>query len=381
MDWPQLDLPKKAQSQTAKSGTRAGYVSSKPESNALATRSVPKVEIIEPQPSEPPKTVDTSKVLPNLYDGTHSQRVIHSEEYSRRTQAFVIRFWHLLAVLALLATALSKVAGWNAAQGVAIFGTLAVGGWLVLHWLEHLHSAEGIERHRISQGSRVMREQIRTDRAVRLAQIAAEQQQRSAQAHFNAVMRQEHQRAIVEQVERHSRPQSDRNRLANHVSAELSRPISQPPMQPLAQATSAAAPTSSQPPTTDNVRQWSPEDLEIPDFLLAPDSEQQAYLDTVRAQMLEFIASLYEKDDKASYLRIKENGLLKKGVRAPWTDKGSMSNGEKRQAKELLDKIAQYRWLMRYRTQNKTWQLNIKGYPTVQAAIEILDQYDTLATD
>lgn len=139
-------------------------------------------------------------------------------------------------------------------------------------------------------------------------------------------------RAIaLQQVQRHSLPQNELNRLVSYDEAGS--------FDEEDEVTSGVAYT-------------------------IPRNEFKNPKDEARTLLLDFVVDLYSGE------AIKPDGTLKKGTVAPWADSSDLSITIKRR---MLDLIRQTEPKLFLQEGTRPWRLNVESYPTVDEAISILD--------
>lgn len=156
--------------------------------------------------------------------------------------------------------------------------------------------------------------------------------------------------AIAKQVQRHSQPQSVSNRLASYV-----------------------------PPVDDEATdRFDDDELAPPSFMAEANAvDANAYVDVVRETVLTMLQKLYAQKDGA-FVSIKPDGTLTDGVVVPWSKRGGMTEGQRRQALDLLDQVQRVGgWLIRYDDTLRKWKLNVALYSTFDAACDVLDKCPT----
>ncbi|MFN8493861.1 MAG: hypothetical protein U0350_40055 [Caldilineaceae bacterium] len=154
---------------------------------------------------------------------------------------------------------------------------------------------------------------------------------------------------IAEQVARHSQPQSHSNRLANYV--------------PVIDA---------------EVTGFDREELAPPTFMIEQTVDVDAYVDVVRDALLNLLTKLYRRDDAGNLVNVRSDGALQDGIVVPWSKRGGLTEGQRRQALDLIEQIRMVGgWLIRYDETLRKWKLNVASYSTFDAACEILDKCTT----
>lgn len=175
----------------------------------------------ERKPAQLPAPVEPAPVLavsgevmppadesrPNEYQpGETRRRVIHEDRSPlTETRAFLYRYAALAAVLLILSVGVTEVAGWPRVAGLVMFGGLAVGGFLSMHFWDTRHTLASLQARAIDADERIKLEQVRAEAAHRQRVAELEHAARVAA-----------QRQLTEQVNRHSEPQSHSNQLANY---------------------------------------------------------------------------------------------------------------------------------------------------------------------
>lgn len=140
---------------------------------------------------------------------------------------------------------------------------------------------------------------------------------------------------IVEQAQRHGRPQSVNNQLANYVA----EPLASPPLES--------------------------EDIGDARWLNDPP------VDEVRVRMLETLVELYDDDSE----KVERSGLIVNGYRLPWSKRGGFTESERKQALDILGQLERIGApLFTYHEGKRRWALSVRRYPTLEEAVEALDE-------
>ena len=174
------------------------------------TRPTPKPRPALPDPDRPPAMV--GEILPPEPEEERpapasSKRVVIHEDRGPmvETRAFLARYAALAAVLLILSAGVTEIAAWPRVAALAIFGALAVVGFLAMWAWDTRHTVASLQARAIDAEERIRMEQIRQEAAHRRRVAELEHAARVAAT-----------RQISAQVEEASRPQSHANALANY---------------------------------------------------------------------------------------------------------------------------------------------------------------------
>ena len=156
-------------------------------------------EILPPEPEEERRAPASSKRV-----------VIHEDRGPMvETRAFLARYAALAAVLLILSAGVTEIAAWPRVAALAIFGALAVAGFLLMWAWDTRHTPASLQAAALAAEERIRMEQIRQEAAHRRRVAELEHAARLAAT-----------RQISAQVEEASRPQSHANQLANYRPEE-----------------------------------------------------------------------------------------------------------------------------------------------------------------
>jgi len=294
---------------------------------------------------QPPDTVDVADVL-----AAQNVRVVETRDAMTAARAFLLKYAGLTLVLVVLAAGLTVELQLGAWRGVLVFAALAIGGYAALSYLEHEYTTVGVEKTRLRHGARVLREQLRCDTEVRLAQVTLQRESVAAQRAYNEQVAANARQRASSQLQRHEAAQSHANRLHTHV-----------PYTPLTLGKPPDAPSA-----------WNVADLPAPTFLRRRDEARRVLLD--------FVTSLYDRDEDGALVRLHDDGRVRREVRIPFGSRGGLTPSVRQQCQDVLRTLSRSgAWLLRYDEDQRLWRLNVATYRTVDDAIDALDAVPTVA--
>lgn len=265
-------------------------------------------------------------------DNTPAKGNAYHSPYERGLE-FAIKYAPLFVIEFILSIGIAWRAGFGADMWLCLFGIMAFVGYWMLGFMENVFEPTSGHVVRYFFSWLVARQYIDSNE-----RLATQANQLEYMRQFNAWQEQRRLEMQAEnQIQRHSAPQSQLNRLTNYK----------------------------------DLSDWRPSDDDPYPVDVLQEVEVQAS-ENAYAVMLDFVMRLYQDDGL-----VKANGILKKGVIAPWTERGVMPDGTETPApvkRRLQDMIKQTTPpLFMLNSDNRLWQLNIESYPTVDSAMEILD--------
>lgn len=314
------------------------------------TRLVPvsKVEIMQPD------EVDTAGLIP-----AQRVQVIERRDAVSSAVAFLIKYLGLTLVLLVLAVGLTQVLDLGGWLGVFLFGAMALAGYALLAFGENVFTSVGVERLRVRKGADVLHAHIRAQRDIQLAHVGLQQAQVDAQREYNRQVAEQARARAQAQLVRHEQPQAQLNALHNYApQTHAPRP----------------APAA-----------WQVDELEPPDWWTRTNTEQpvtqdaRLVRDKARRALLDFLLEAYELDEQGQWLRMHEDGRVKRHVRVPVSGRGGLSPAQRQQALDMLAQLERTgAWLLRYDEAQRLWCVNVARYADVADAIDAVDTSVTL---
>lgn len=257
----------------------------------------------------------------------------YSHSPYERGLEFAIKYAPLFVIELILSIGIAWRAGWDVPMWLCLFGLMAFVGYWMLGFMENIFEPTSGHVVRYFFSWLVARQYIQSNE-----RLAVQSNQLEYMRQFNAWQEQRRLEMQAEnQIQRHSAPQSQLNRLTSYKE----------------------------------LPEWKPSaDDPYPVDVISVENTQ--VMENAYSVLLDFVMRLYRDEGL-----IKANGILKKGVIAPWTDRGVMPDGNETPApvkRRLLDMINQtVPALFKLNQDSKMWQLNIEDYPAVDDALSILD--------
>jgi hypothetical protein len=249
--------------------------------------------------------------------GRMAVRTVEHTSPMLAAQAFLVKYAGLTAILAVLSVGLVWWLQAPAPFALVLFAGLAIAGYWLLAWTEAVFTVAGVERHRLTQGAKVLRAQIDAEHDVRLAQVELQQSIVNSQREYNRQVAQRHRA----QLQAHMQPETD-----------------------------------------------------TPAWVRRPGRE-----DTARRVLLDFTVSLYERDDAGDMHRVDSAGYIARDTVIPFGKRGGLTQAQRQQVTAVLAELdARGVWLLRFDKQKRLWQLNVRRYPDAQAAVDAIDSVPAL---
>lgn len=324
------------------------------------TRLVPvsKVEIMRPD------EVDAAGMIP-----VQRVQVIERRDAVSSALAFLIKYLGLTLVLLVLSVGLTQVLDLGAWLGVFLFGAMCVAGYALLAFGENVFTSIGVERLRVRKGAGVLHAQIQAQRDVQLAQVALQRAQVDAQRAYNEQVAENARTRAQAQLVRHEQPQAQLNALHNYA------PQARAPLPaPVGWQVDELEPPAWW--TRTNTEQAQPVAREVDPF-----TQDAVFIrDGARRALLDFLLEAYERDEQGQWLRMHEDGRVKRHVRVPVSSRGGLAPAQRQQALDMLAQLERTgAWLLRYDEAQRLWRLNVERYPDVQDALDAVDTSVTVA--
>lgn len=274
---------------------------------------------------EPVQPVDIDAAGAFAKPGVHTHE---NRDPLTEAQGFLLKYAGLTLVLLILTVGVVMRLELRFDVGIIVFAGLATGAYWLLAWMENWFTGPGVERHRLTMGSRVLLAQIDADERVRLAQIRLQKRHLDAQREMNAfAMQQARQRAHA-QLEATERAQSAETRQHTHT------------------------------PTTFDIAE-----LEPPTFAIQ--GPQTLRTDRARQALLDCIIELYERGDNGEWLRMDAHGYVANSVPVPWGKRGGYTQTERR---AMLDTLHRSR-LACFDDTKRAWRVSVGLYPDAESAL------------
>ena len=248
-------------------------------------------------------------------------------DYVSQGIGFNLKYAPLFVILAILAYGLAIKSHQDFWFGTVLFGTLSVVGYWLLGFMENVFEPTSGHVVRSFFGWLVLNAEIASSERVQMEYYKTEQIRLENERLDKTIIA----KKVIEQVNRHSLPQSAANQLTNFEYTDEFEDD-----EPINAGAAYTIPLA---------------ELQKPD--------------EARTILLDFLTDLYQHSDEM----IKPDGRLKKeaGV-APWAAQSDLSAPIKR---KILDLIKQSKIFSQEGTQ--PWRLNLAAYPDIHSAIEALD--------
>jgi len=265
----------------------------------------------------------------------------------RRDLGFNVKYAPLAVVIVILAIGLGLQNNWSVGTSLIVFGVIAIMGYWLLGFTENVFDPYSGHVVKAFFGWLVLRRQIQANETIAVAYYTTEQKRLELQVTEKAS--QQEQRVAVER--RLVAPQAEMNQLATYAPVH-------PPVHPPVSREALAS-----------VVQIDLEELPPPAWAKVPVQRNDGSA-AVQA-LLDFVEDVYGQELYG------DDGTLKKGVRAPWAQRGTgrneafLSGNVKRQAVDMLGQITPP--LFVFVEETKLWRLNIDDYPEVEDAYSALD--------
>lgn len=278
-------------------------------------------------------TIETpAGAAPEDVFGRMAVRTVEHTSPMAQAQAFLVKYAGLTAVLAVLSVGLVWWLRAPAPMAVVTFGGLAIAGYWLLAWTDAMFTVTGAERHRLTQGAKVLRAQIQAERDVRMAQVRLQQ-------------------SIVEAQRDYNRQLAERHRQRLREAAQPS--TAQPMAQQLTDVTTATE-----------------------DAIDATYTGEAAPTAGTTAQhiLLDFTASLYERGEDGRLLRVDVLGYVQRDTVIPFGKRGGLTQAQRQQVAGLLVDIERHGgWLLKFDKDKRQWRLNMARYADADAAIDAIE--------
>ncbi len=268
----------------------------------------------------------------------------------------------------------------STAQSIAIWLILfgAVQSWLTWRTLhrEQTLSPEGLHLEQIQYDAQVHQTDAETRRLavdymgrVELAKVQLQQSQVDAQREANHRLTLETQRQIATQMARHTQPQSTMNRVNTFRAPVAHNAALGPQESPGCNAVQGPM--------------WyvQDDDTDVSSTVFEQAEQQveqappiEPIVDPVREAMLRFTMDVmlaYKNDDQGCkvFEYINPDGQIVNTV-VPWSKRGGLSVGQRRQAQEILRQITP----PLYEQRNNAWYVNLRCYRRVGDAVDAIGQ-------
>lgn len=278
-------------------------------------------------------------------------------------EAFLLKYAGMTFILAILSAGLVWYAALPAPVFLLLFGGMSIAGYFALGWLEAGHTSFGVERLRLREGAKVLRHKIDADAEVQLAQIDLQAQILEAQREYNRQQDERLQARIQAQLVRHETPQSTANMVANYVPDDYS-------------VTAVSPVTDTGYTVAKPAHVAYRHELEVPSFLR--EKTQRRVRDEARRTLTDFVASLYERDESGSWLRLFEDGRIRRNVKTPMSARSGLAAPVREQIDAILRELdACGIWLLRYDEDQRLYRLNLDRYPAPDMAVDAIGDVPT----
>lgn len=293
-------------------------------------------------PAQPPRQTPPLIDLGSVFGEQPAQRGSHGSHYERGLE-FLIKFIPLSIILLVLAIGLTVRSGMDVTFGIVLFGVMVFVGYWLLAFMENVFEPTSGHVVRYFFSWLVARQYI--DSNERLSEQANQLEYMRQYNEWRA-----HQMIAAKaamQLEDHSQPQDNRNRLANYEQS----------------------PTL---PSRNLDREYAyPEDILVP----SPHGNQPTaggkFKDEARSVILDFTIDLY-----ANGLLNEDGYIDNQEVTVPWSQRGlKQFDFDLRKLIESLS--SDLSELFVYNANKHQWQVNLKRYPTIISAIDYIDTVPT----
>lgn len=262
----------------------------------------------------------------------------------RKGLEFNIKYAPLAIASLVLSVGITLKVGQDFTFGAFFFGVLLFAGYWLLGITENFFDRDSGHVVWAFFGWLVEKERIRANTTVTLAW------QENEFRRLESADSQQKLLAELRQSIEERQPQSTMNRLANY------EPVLEHP------------PVSSQ--ALESISSFVVDDLEQPEWSKPPTEKNDG--SKALGYLLDFVEDLYNNPEWMN-----GDGLLAKGVRVPWSQRGTDRSGNrtsdqvKRQMLDALNQIEPP--LFVYSEQSKSWKINVETYPDVTDAYTAIE--------
>jgi hypothetical protein len=298
-----------------------------------------------PLPDLPALDVDPAA----LYSRGPQIRAVETTTPMTEAAAFLVKYLGLSIVLAILATGLAWQMQWHASLGLIAFAVLAIAGYWCLAALDHGYTAPGVERHRLTQGTRVLLRQIDAQRDIELERLHIERARLAYQQQVNATLAARYHYKADRQLARHAQPDPA-------TPTPRRTPPNPDPDNP-APPDQRAHP----PPDHPHPDPWD----HLPDHL-PPDYRGQGLPDPARAIDPARAAILDGLRD--AYLAADGDGWVNRHHVLPWSLRAAGSRSQRARMRHLIEASG----IAAFDPATRLWRLDRRRYPTPHAAADAL---------
>lgn len=273
--------------------------------------------------------------------GAVSMRSVEHTSPMAQARGFLVKYAGLSLVLAVLSVGLVWWLRAPAPVALITFAALAIIGYWGLAYTESVFTTAGVERHRLTQGARVLRAQIDAERDVRMAQVALQQSVVDSQREYNRQLAERHRQrlqsaptpattqSLTQEKETASSANSAEFQLETHAETDTPAWVQQRPVGADA---------------------------------------------TARNALLAFVAGLYERGEDGRLLRVDADGYIARDTIIPFGKRGGLTQAQRQQAQTILTDLERSGlWLLRFDGDKRLWRLNVRQYPTADAAVDAVD--------
>lgn len=347
----------------------ANFVSATPTDSTPILPALPPAHAVEIVPH------DADLAIEDVLARAGSIRAIEKTSPLLSAQAFMIKYAGLSATLLVLSVGLTWLTAAPAPMAIVTFAGLSFLGYFALGWTEAQFTTAGVERLRLREGAKTLRYKIDADRDVQLAQVELQTTIVGAQTEYNRQQDSRLRERIAAQVAYREAPQMTQNRQANYVPPDWLRTKNSVVSVALPEENTGNTATI-QPVYATPAPLFLREELTPPSWM--QERTARAVRDDARRKLTEFIASLYERDESGSWLRLHEDGRIRRDVKTPMSARSGLSAPLRSQIDGILQELDRCgAWLVRYDGDQRLYRLNLSRYPDADGAIDAIADVPT----